>query len=127
MTADFPQVIDENQFSSWLTGEHSVDYEILEMAVTQCDEALTGMAEALRSGDGVTWKRLAHRSRGCAMTVGFGRVSQILHEAEHGILTPDSMRAVIAAFSAGMEDIRRQLEARGYPMPQSIPAAASCG
>ena len=125
MTAEILQIIDENQFSSWLTGEHSVDYEILEMAVTQCDEALAGMAEALRAGDGVTWKRLAHRSRGCAITVGFGRLSQILHDAEHGILTPDSMRAALAAFSAGLEDTRGQLAARGYQVPPSVQAAAA--
>lgn len=121
MSASLPDIIDDQQFQYCLTGEHAVDLELLQMGVAQCERTLSSMADALHASDGVAWKMLAHRSYGSSSMMGFKRVAQVLDEAEHGVITKESMAASLAAFTKELTELRGHLESIGYPMTAAAP------
>jgi hypothetical protein len=122
MSANHHAVIDEEQLLLCLTGDQEIDLDLLHLAMSQCDVALAAMENALRAGDDSAWLQATHRARGFTGTMGFARAALLWNIAEFEATTPETRAASMAALRGTVEEVRVELRARGYEIPDaSVP------
>jgi signal transduction histidine kinase/CheY-like chemotaxis protein/HPt (histidine-containing phosphotransfer) domain-containing protein len=87
-------VLDVPQLESCLIGDAHADAELLEMSLTETEDRLQEMRQALDGEDDEKWRRSAHRAKGSCATLGFRELAAFFDKAEH---QPASMtdRAVL--------------------------------
>ncbi|MEZ0277028.1 MAG: hypothetical protein ACAH88_19115 [Roseimicrobium sp.] len=119
MSATHQAVIDEEQLFLCLTGDQEIDLDLLHLAMSQCDEALAAMENALRASDDATWLQAAHRARGFTGTMGFARAAFLWNIAEFEATTPEARAQSMAALRSSVEEVRAELRARGYAIPDA--------
>jgi hypothetical protein len=119
MSATLPAVVDEDQFLQCLTGEIEIDQDLLLLSMTQCEEALAAMAQALHSGSEAAWIQATHRARGFCGTMGFARAAHHWNIAEFEAKTPEARTESMTIIRNTVEELRAELRARGYEIPDT--------
>lgn len=124
MSAADHAVIDDEMFTLCLTGDPELDLDLVLLAMTQSEEALAGLKHAWRTGSDADWCTIAHRARGFSGTMGFSRAAFLWNAAEFEASTPEARAASMSVLQEAVEDVRRELRARGYEIPDTcIPTA----
>ncbi|RBP39785.1 Hpt domain-containing protein [Roseimicrobium gellanilyticum] len=117
-TADHA-TIDDELFESCLTGEPELDLELVQLAMTQSEEALAGLKHALRTGSDSDWRQISHRARGSAGTMGFTKAAFLWNVAEFEATTTEARAAAVASLRQAVEEVRAELRMRGYEIPNA--------
>jgi CheY-like chemotaxis protein/HPt (histidine-containing phosphotransfer) domain-containing protein len=78
-----PGVLDVPQLESCLIGDAPADAELLEMSLTETEDRLREMRQALEGEDDEKWRRSAHRAKGSCATLGFRELAAFFDQAEH--------------------------------------------
>ena len=119
MSATHAAVVDEDQFLQCLTGETEIDQDLLLLSMTQCEEALAAMTQALHSGNDAAWLQATHRARGFCGTMGFARAAHLWNIAEFEAKTPEARSESMTVIRNTVEELRAELRARGYEIPDT--------
>lgn len=121
MSADDHAVIDDEQFDLCLTGDHDLDLELVQLAMTQSEQALAGLKHALRTENDSDWRQITHRAKGFSGTMGFAKAAFLwnLAESESATTTIEARAAMMASLCQAVEEVRVALRTRGYQVPNA--------
>jgi HPt (histidine-containing phosphotransfer) domain-containing protein len=123
MSATDHAVIDNEQFDMCLTGDPELDIELVELAMTQSEQALAGLKHALRTENDSDWRQITHRAKGFSGTMGFAKAAHLWSLAESEATTTEARAALMASLRHAVDEVRVELRTRGYEVPNS-PASA---
>lgn len=114
MSATDHAVIDDEQFDMCLTGDPELDFELVQLAMTQSDQALAGLKHALRTENDSDWRQITHRAKGFSGTMGFARAAHLWSLAESDAPTTEARASLMASLHQAVEEVRAALRTRGY-------------
>jgi HPt (histidine-containing phosphotransfer) domain-containing protein len=124
MSATDHAVIDDEQFDMCLTGDPELDMELVELAMTQSEQALSGLKHALRTENDSDWRQITHRAKGFSGTMGFARAAHFWNLAESEAATSEARASLMASLRQAVDEVRVELRMRGYEIPNA-PTSAS--
>jgi hypothetical protein len=123
MSATNHAVIDDEQFDMCLTGDPELDLELVQLAMTQSEQALAGLKHALRTENASDWGQITHRAKGFSGTMGFAKTAFLWSIAESEATTAEARAALMASLRQAVDEVRVELRMRGYELPHA-PASA---
>jgi HPt (histidine-containing phosphotransfer) domain-containing protein len=62
--------VDLAHLARYTGGDQALNAEVLQLFVNQCGELVQRMDDVLQSGDGKTWREVAHSLKGAARGIG---------------------------------------------------------
>jgi HPt (histidine-containing phosphotransfer) domain-containing protein len=119
MSAAEHAIIDDEQFELCLTGDPELDMELVQLAMTQSEQALAGLKHALHTQNDSDWSQITHRAKGFSGTMGFARAAFLWTLAETEATTTETRAGFMASLRHAVDELRVELRARGYEIPNA--------
>ncbi|WP_009958153.1 ATP-binding protein [Verrucomicrobium spinosum] len=110
-----PPVVDETQLKHCLTGDRSLDRELVRMAAEQMTEVLDQLDAALREDANTSWQQAAHLGRGSGATMGFTELSALFQRAEFDTIQKADRADILAELHEAVARLENRLHELGYP------------
>ena len=105
--------VDLAHLARYTGGDAAINAEVLQLFVTQCGELVERMDGILQSGDGKTWREIAHSLKGAARGIGAFQMADAAAACEPIDLAANNAGAVgaLRALKADSETVRLFIEA----------------
>ena len=98
-------------------GEHTIDEDLIVMAIQQVVEQLTIMEASMGEEAHKEWVQSAHRARGSSAFMGFVEVAKGFHDAEFHAGTLEARTECIQNLRRSLTKLEVRLRELGFDIP----------